>query len=619
MPVFLRWVLALGPLNPIVVRLVQNGSRRSKHMYVRAAYLAVLMLVLLWLLLLKTNSGALNYRELAQAGASSFTWIAYLQIGLICVLAPVFMAGAIAQESDPRTWDILLASPLSTVQIVLGNLFGRLFFVLALLSASLPLFAMTQFFGGVPGRSILVSYLIAGCAALLVGTVAVSLSVSRLVGKRAVFTFYVAVVSYIAVTAALDKWLRQAGLGQGINGKGVTLMTSLNPFLALHALLNPSSYPRAEAGSMTGLRAFMLESPVTAWCVLSGGLSVVLLGLSGVTVRLGGLSQFASGRASVPWYRRIMGLGGKDAEYRPPRAVSSNPIAWRESTARNATFARILARWSFCAIGGAFGLLLVGLFHFGKLTAPTFQLALLSTVWTEVAVITLVGINMAATAISREREDGTLDLLLTTPITPSMYLSGKLRGLVAYLAPLLAVPVATLLIAGIYVAFGGFGRAGGVMVPLGGVAGGQAPVIVPEAGLVAAPVLLTFTAFCVMVGLQWSLKSKGTISSVIGTVGVVAVVGGTLGLCGWQSGSSIELIGPVMTALTPVTLIYASVTPNDAMFDTVTGGGGLSGARVGLVIGSIAASAIYMCVVYGIRANLVRNFDFTVRKLAGVR
>lgn len=612
-------MLALGPLNPIVVRLVQNGSRRSKHMYVRAAYLAVLMLVLLWLLLLKTNSGALNYRELAQAGASSFTWIAYLQIGLICVLAPVFMAGAIAQESDARTWDILLASPLSTVQIVLGNLFGRLFFVLALLSASLPLFAMTQFFGGVPGQSILVSYLIAGCAAFLVGTVAVSLSVSRLVGKRAVFTFYIAVVSYIAVTAAFDQWLRQAGLGQGVNGKGVTLMTSLNPFLALHALLNPSSYPRAEAGSLTGLKAFMLESPVTAWCVLSGGLSVVLLGLSAFTVRLGGLGQFASGRAAVPWYRRLMGLGGKDAEHRPPRSVSSNPIAWRESTARNATFGRILARWSFCAVGGAFGLTLVGLFHFGKLTAATFQLALLSTVWTEVAVITLVGINMAATAISREREDGTLDLLLTTPITPSMYLSGKLRGLVAYLAPLLAVPVATLLIAGLYVALGGLGRTGGVMVPVGGVAGGQSPVIVPEAGLVAAPVLLTFTAFCVMVGLQWSLKSKGTISSVIGTVGVVAVVGGTLGLCGWQSGSSIELIGPVMTALTPVTLIYASVAPGDAMFDTVTGGGGLSGARVGLAIGSIAASAIYISVVYGIRANLVRNFDFTVRKLAGIR
>ena len=42
------------------------------------------------------------------------------------------LAGAIAQESNPRTWDILLTTPLSSMQMVLGNIFGRLFFVLAL-------------------------------------------------------------------------------------------------------------------------------------------------------------------------------------------------------------------------------------------------------------------------------------------------------------------------------------------------------------------------------------------------------------------------------------------------------------------------------------------------------
>ena len=69
----------------------------------------------------------------AAGRAESFTWIAYLQIGLICILAPVFMGGAIAQEASPRTWEVLLTTPLGAAQIVLGNLFGRLFFVLALL------------------------------------------------------------------------------------------------------------------------------------------------------------------------------------------------------------------------------------------------------------------------------------------------------------------------------------------------------------------------------------------------------------------------------------------------------------------------------------------------------
>ncbi len=587
-------------------------------MYIRSAYLAVLILVLLWMLLLTTSSSTLNYRELAQSGARSFTWIAYLQIALICILSPVFMASAIAQESDPKTWDIILTTPMSQAQIVLGNLFGRLFFVLALLVASLPLFAMTQFFGGVPGSSIFISYLIAGCAALLVGTVAIGLSVSRLVGKRAVFAFYVAVVGYVAVTAAVDVWMRTAGLGAGADGDGVTVMTSLNPFLALHALLNPSTYPRAEAGSLMGLRGFLLESPVTAWCVLSSGVSVVVLAMSTVTVRLGGLAGIGSSNGGVPWYRRMVGLGGSKAEHRPPRAVWQNPVAWREAAARNGTFGRIIARWSFVLLGGLFALLLIILFHVGNLDTSTFRLAILSTVWMEIAVVVLVGINMAATAISREREDGTLDLLLVTPITPRMYLMGKLRGLVAYLLPMILVPVGTLLLAGGYVLFGGFGRSGGVMAPPVGM-GPAVPVILPEAGLIALPVLFTFTAFCVMVGLQWSLKSRGTLSSVVATVGVIGVVGGTLGLCGWQSGSSIAVVGPVLSALTPVTLAYAVIDPGSSMVETLSGSGGLGTARASLGIGAVLSSLIYIFVVYGIRANMVRNFDFTVRRLAGER
>ena len=83
MPVFLRWLLRLAPTNPIAVRLVQNGSRRTKHMYIRSAYLAALIIALLWLLLTHTTESTLSYRQLAGAAAGAFTFIAYLQILLI--------------------------------------------------------------------------------------------------------------------------------------------------------------------------------------------------------------------------------------------------------------------------------------------------------------------------------------------------------------------------------------------------------------------------------------------------------------------------------------------------------------------------------------------------------
>ena len=90
---------------------------------------------------------------------------------------------------------------------MLGNLFGRLFFVLALLFSTLPLFAVTQYFGGVPGESIFASYAIAGASSLLVAAIAVTMSVNRTAGRRAVFWFYISVVMCVFGTYAADVML----------------------------------------------------------------------------------------------------------------------------------------------------------------------------------------------------------------------------------------------------------------------------------------------------------------------------------------------------------------------------------------------------------------------------
>lgn len=626
MPVFLRWFLRLGPINPIAVRLVQGGSRRQRHFYIRALYLGVLIATLLWTLLISVST-ALSQRQLAASAAQSFTYVAYLQIALICLIAPVFMAGAIAQEANPKTWDILLTTPLSAAEIVLGNLFGRLFFILALLFSSLPLFALTQLFGGVPGSSIFMSYLIAACAALLVGSLAIALSVSRLVGKRAVFAFYVAVVSYLAVTFAIDRVLVRG------NGGTVTWMTGVNPFLALYSLLDPTSY-RPVSGFLTGVDALFLQAPVKAWCYSSTTISLALMAASTITVRLGGIAGLggASGRGGVPWHRRLFGLGAKGAEHRAPRAVWHNPIAWREAAARNATLGRMIARWSFIGFGALFGLGIILYYHNSSLANETFRTVLLATVLGELGVITLVALNMSATAVAREREDGTLDLLLTTPLTASSYLSGKLRGMIAYLLPLLAVPLGTLLIAGLYTLLiegGILEREGGVLVQAtrfmtsggGGLATGTntpffVPVVLPEGALVAAIVTIPFIAFCVMVGMHWSLKSKGAIGSVIATVGVLMVVVGVVGACAYKAASDLPLVGPSLAPATPATAVYSVVQPEYAMLKTYNASG-LSSARVGLLIGSLIVAGIWIAIVYGIHANMVRTFDMTVRKLAG--
>lgn len=616
MPIFLRWLLRLGPLNPIAVRLVQGGSRRPRHMYIRTIYLGVLIVALLYLLIFAPGTTTFSVRGLASAASTAFEFVAYIQIALICLLAPVFMAGAIAQEANPRTWDILLTTPLGAGEIVLGNLLGRLFFILALLFSSLPLFALTQYFGGVPSSSIFASYLVAAAAALLVGSAAISLSVSRLVGKRAVFMFYIAVVTYLGATFGIDRVIG--------GGKTVTMMTAINPFLAMEALLDTSGYQRAAEGTTRGLSRWFLEFPVHTWCYLAVGLSVLMMAASTLTVRAGGIAGAGGerGRGGVPWYRKMFGLGAKGAESRPARTVWNNPIAWREAAARNATLGKMAARWTFILLGALWGLGIVLYYAGGNMTTFAFRNVLLTTVLAELGVVTLIAINMSATAVAREREDGTLDLLLTTPITPAAYLGGKVRGMVAYLIPLLAVPIGTLLVAGVFVAMvqvGMLPRQGGVTVPFA-VANSttiQVPALLPESGVLLAIAMIPFAAVVCMIGLHWSLKSKGSIASVVWTVVVAGAVAGVLFFCGMMAGHDWGLVGPVLASLSPGALVLASVMPEDGMYQTVFRSNDLSAARVGLWIGSLLAAGVMVSVVYALRATLVHNFDMTVRRLAG--
>ena len=75
MPAILRYFLRLGPTNPIAVRLVHNGSRRTKHMYIRSAYLAVLIVVLLWSLLFATSDGNRGtYVRITRPKKLKLTW-----------------------------------------------------------------------------------------------------------------------------------------------------------------------------------------------------------------------------------------------------------------------------------------------------------------------------------------------------------------------------------------------------------------------------------------------------------------------------------------------------------------------------------------------------------------
>src|SRR5688572_5963222 len=119
----------LIPANPILLRVIEAGGKRRRDLFIRCAYLALLILVVVFSL----NTQATELDELTRTSREVFERMSFLQLALVALLSPIFTAGAITQEKDSQTYDILLSTPLTNGQIVLGSLLSRLFFVIALL------------------------------------------------------------------------------------------------------------------------------------------------------------------------------------------------------------------------------------------------------------------------------------------------------------------------------------------------------------------------------------------------------------------------------------------------------------------------------------------------------
>jgi ABC-type transport system involved in multi-copper enzyme maturation permease subunit len=687
-----QYLWRLLPGNPILLRVVALSSKRVRDLVIRCVYLGVLVAFVIFQLLVggSSLSGA-SLDTLSATSTRIFEQLSYLQLALVALLAPIFTAGAITQEKDSQTYDILLATPLTNGQIVLGTMMSRLFFIFALLVSGIPVFSITQVFGGVAIASIVTSFLIAAATALVCGALAMAIATFKVGTRRTIFSFYMVVVLYLLGTLLLDRLdafkvpLVDPTTGAPSAALSSTgWLTALNPFLALRTIFREPAYTPPSLAVLPGdLRGFfsawMLTQPASFFVTAMTATSVVLVLPAIVLLRRLAQSSF-SVRA---WILRRLRLGG--AANRKPRTVWSNPIAWREARTKASAGRASLLRYGFvlAGLGGAIWMLALhgteaaapnrwidrGSFNAAERTlhvlggdvyaittqtkvklrdqdvpietlAGRFEVVdllptirggvrevgtitiaeiprglshdqvrqfLLGLVVLELAVILLIVTNAAASTVTREKEDGTLDLLLTTPITSRYYIWGKLRGLVSFALPLLAVP---LLSVAMVVGFDTMRRLSG-----GGI--GQDWLVLPEALLVLPGLLVIVVAFAAIIGMQMSLRFRTTVQAVMSSLGIVLGAFALLGWCGnlfVNASSSTTTASLVFGSFSPFTVLTLLIWPQQFAGAVYGPGGDPLAARVVVVLFTLAATAAYAGGVYMMYRSMVTNFDMTIRR-----
>jgi ABC-type transport system involved in multi-copper enzyme maturation permease subunit len=240
---FAEYAWRLIPANPILLRVVESGGKKRRDLFIRCGYLGLLVFVVIGSLMSSGGSIAgTDLSALAKESAAIFQRMSYLQLGLVALLAPIFTAGAITQEKDSQTYDILLATPLTNGQIVLGSLLSRLFFVVALLVSGIPIFSITQIFGGVAINSIVMSFAIAAATAFVTGALAMAIAVLKVGTRRTIFSFYLFIVLYLVGGWLLDKLpVFKFTLADGSTST-TSWLTGLHPFLSLEVIFNNPAY-----------------------------------------------------------------------------------------------------------------------------------------------------------------------------------------------------------------------------------------------------------------------------------------------------------------------------------------------------------------------------------------
>jgi ABC-type transport system involved in multi-copper enzyme maturation permease subunit len=131
----------------------------------------------------------------AEIGHALFAGLLMLLTVLVLVLAPALTSGAISQEREKQTLDMLVATPLSTTGMVISKLVSALVYLLLLIVASIPVASVVFTFGGVGPEDVVRAYTLLFAVSFGVG--AIGLFFSAVARRTQVAT----VLSYITVLA----------------------------------------------------------------------------------------------------------------------------------------------------------------------------------------------------------------------------------------------------------------------------------------------------------------------------------------------------------------------------------------------------------------------------------
>jgi ABC-type transport system involved in multi-copper enzyme maturation permease subunit len=245
--------------NPVIGRELRVRVRVGRAYLLQAFYLAFLILIvaLAYQAAIGDNPDLRNPVRVQEALVGFYRIVMSMLVALIALIAPALTANAITLEHERKTMDLLLATPLTARQLLVGKLLGSFAFIVLLLALTLPVSAVSVLLGGVSFPELLKAYLLIACGGLVLCAIALFSSVYARNSTLAVLWSYLRVAGFLLATGVLVA-LQEALAFGAFGGRGAGALNLAFP----QALLNPFAAP-----FVADMQVDFVRWQVPAWIV----------------------------------------------------------------------------------------------------------------------------------------------------------------------------------------------------------------------------------------------------------------------------------------------------------------------------------------------------------------
>lgn len=243
-------------LNPVFKKELSLNARTMRTSWIVFFYNIVLMIVAI----LMISQGYSDYRYTGYMAYSNMLYLyiimSYIEFGMLLLIVPAITSGAISQERERQTLDILLSTQMKPYQIIIGKMEISIYIVFILAVSSMPVIALTFMFGGIGMLDIFALIFVLVVETIVIGSIGIFYSSICKKTTLATLMTYLTLALLIIGTYVFAVMLHYFK-GQSMNDE-INAMADIHNWIAV-LLVNPAITFGGIVGNRAGNRTQILN------------------------------------------------------------------------------------------------------------------------------------------------------------------------------------------------------------------------------------------------------------------------------------------------------------------------------------------------------------------------